>query len=545
MRTHVNKYLWASILVGLAIVYLRGLFVDVMDVDAAQYASIAQEMLHNQSYLQVKHWGRDYLDKPPLLFWLAAAFFRVLGVATPVYKLPSLLVSMLGIYSVYRLALIYYNHQTARLAALLTASSLAMFVMNNDVRTDTLLTGFVVFACWQIAAYLENRRAGYLLGAGAGIGLAMLSKGPIGLMIPLVAFTGHAFLSHRYWAFLRLGWIPMLLIAAILLVPMAVGLYQQYGWDGLKFYFWTQSFGRITGENPWHNDAGYFFLFHSFLWAFLPWSFLFLVAWVRKVVSYFRGSDYGNASSEYISFSAFTITLVALSFSHYKLPHYIFVVIPFAALLTADFIAETIKNPAVTWIGVVQGILLASLALIATVIVVWIFPLHSWMIACLVIGFAVMSGVCFFYRHKELHLSSVCMIIACGLLLNLHFYPTLLQYQPAGRIAVYLEKHNIHPARLFTYRISSHALNFYRGTWTPVLNSESDLSQLASPCWLLIREDHLQELSKAYCYTIRDSFVSYPVTRLRIPFLNPKTRNEVVKTLYLAECCQGAENRNQ
>ncbi|MEO0008670.1 MAG: hypothetical protein RJA20_2866, partial [Bacteroidota bacterium] len=64
------RYLWAG--AGLLFIAIAGLFLDIMDVDAAQYASIALEMTQNGSWLQVMHRGADYLDKPPLLFWLSA-----------------------------------------------------------------------------------------------------------------------------------------------------------------------------------------------------------------------------------------------------------------------------------------------------------------------------------------------------------------------------------------------------------------------------------------------------------------------------------------
>lgn len=49
--------------------YLLGMFlIPLMDVDAAQYASISREMLARNSFLQVFDLGKDYLDKPPMLF---------------------------------------------------------------------------------------------------------------------------------------------------------------------------------------------------------------------------------------------------------------------------------------------------------------------------------------------------------------------------------------------------------------------------------------------------------------------------------------------
>ncbi|UPT67399.1 MAG: hypothetical protein M0D57_01550 [Sphingobacteriales bacterium JAD_PAG50586_3] len=57
---------WAF--VAFTIVYVVGLFVDVMEVDAAQYASISREMADDGSWLQVMHRHQNYLDKPPCCF---------------------------------------------------------------------------------------------------------------------------------------------------------------------------------------------------------------------------------------------------------------------------------------------------------------------------------------------------------------------------------------------------------------------------------------------------------------------------------------------
>ena len=65
----------------LSLVHILGMiFIDIMEIDAAQYASISQEMLQTGDYLQVHHRHADYLDKPPLLFWLTSFSFKLLMV---------------------------------------------------------------------------------------------------------------------------------------------------------------------------------------------------------------------------------------------------------------------------------------------------------------------------------------------------------------------------------------------------------------------------------------------------------------------------------
>ena len=54
------------------VIYMAGLGLTIMDVDSAQYASISQEMARTNEFLEVQNKGSDYLDKPPLLFWVGA-----------------------------------------------------------------------------------------------------------------------------------------------------------------------------------------------------------------------------------------------------------------------------------------------------------------------------------------------------------------------------------------------------------------------------------------------------------------------------------------
>ena len=161
------------------ITYITGFWNDLIDFDAPQYANISKDMLASKSYLQVYDKGNDYLDKPPFLFWSAVLSFHLFGINDFAYRLPSFLVSILGLYSLYRFSLLYYSKKVAINAALIAAASQAYFLMHHDVRTDTLLTGFVLFSLWQIATFNQTGKLKHIVWGAIGIGFAMLSKGPI------------------------------------------------------------------------------------------------------------------------------------------------------------------------------------------------------------------------------------------------------------------------------------------------------------------------------------------------------------------------------
>jgi 4-amino-4-deoxy-L-arabinose transferase-like glycosyltransferase len=129
-----------------------------MEIDAVQYANISREMLQNKSFLQIFDQGKDYLDKPPLLFWLSSISMYFLGVNDFAFRLPSILMAILAIYSTYKFTILYYSKDIAALAALVLASTQAMFLITHDVRTDTMLMAWVILGIWQFASWLTTRK---------------------------------------------------------------------------------------------------------------------------------------------------------------------------------------------------------------------------------------------------------------------------------------------------------------------------------------------------------------------------------------------------
>ena len=158
---------WVFVL--LAILHLSAFRVDMMDIDATQYAEMSREMAESGSYLQLYDRGIDYLDKPPMLFWVSSLSMKVFGYNNFGYKLPSVLFALLAIYAVYRLTRLLYNDNTACMAALILGACQGMYLMTNDVRTDTILMSCVITALWMIKEAEIQRKWYWVLGGTAAI----------------------------------------------------------------------------------------------------------------------------------------------------------------------------------------------------------------------------------------------------------------------------------------------------------------------------------------------------------------------------------------
>lgn len=543
---------WSWLALGLFIVYVRGLFLDVMDVDASQYASISMEMLQNGHWLQVQHRHADYLDKPPLLFWTSALSFALFGLHNWSYKLPSFLATIAGIYAVYRFCLLYYSKETARIAAFILASCIGVLLLCNDVRTDTLLMAMTACAVWQLAAWVRTPKAHHLLFAAFFLGLAMLAKGPIGLIVPGFAVGTHLLMQRNWKRMADWRWLIVVGGALLVLGPMCWGLYRQFdlhpektingrtGVSGLYFYFWEQSFGRITGENVWKNDTSPFYFTHVYLWAFLPWPFLLAGALWRRLRDSFRGKFRLPEGDEAYSLGGFVLSFAALSLSQYKLPHYIFITLPWAAVLTARWLTSGVGKG---WY-ILQYFVLTVLAAAAFLLTGFVFPTANpviWGVVTGVFGYVLIQCWRQPFPSAPAVLVQRCSLAFLGAasVLNFHFYPNLLPYQSTAAAPRYAREKQIPLDRLAFYHRHGHALDFYAQRILPQMETPGDIVETArrtGPFWLYTDEAGRARLDSAgvpYCPTA--TFGHFQVALLKPAFLNPATRTQALDPVYLLQ----------
>lgn len=533
--TYKNVFRFAFI--AATVVYVLGLFIDVINVDAAQYASISKEMLQSGSYLIVKHCGEDYLDKPPLLFWLSALFFKIFGIHNWSYKLPSYLFTLLGIFSTYKLATSLYDKQVGKLSALILYTCQAFFMFNNDVRTDTLLAACVITATWMLYEFSQQNKWYRLLGGFLFIALGMMAKGPIGAVAPALAIGSHLLLKKDWKKLFNWKWLLGIPVVLLVLLPMCWGLYIQHGWKGVEFFFWTQSFGRITGENVWRNDAGYFFFVHTFLWSFLPWSLFAVYALADTLIAFFKR----RTLPEYVSLFGFLLTFIALSLSKYKLPHYIFVVFPLIAILTAEIIETRIlKEPKVLkWFTRVHFVLFL-VYVIATVLLFYVFPITDLWLPTVAVALIFAATYLYYLKiFNGLVIPLAIVATALNFTLNAHFYPELLAYQPAKQAANILLKQANTEDKIYFYERKSPAFDFYfRSTNMTGLHG-NDLNNVGfvKGSWIYSEESNfINKLNESGIRVAEiNELKNYPVQFLNIKFLNPASRDKAVKKAYLVK----------
>lgn len=518
---------WPLWLAG-ALVLLLGMRLDVMEVDSAQYASIAREMLAHGEWLEVYEHGRTYNskgfpDKPPLLFWTGAAGMWLLGENNWGFKLIATLIGIFAIFAVGRWAELLYGQAAKVPARVFYSFNAGFLLMHMDLRTDAMLVHFITISCWQLELYFRTFRKRAFVGTITAIALGMMAKGPVALIAVIAAFVPDALLRREWNRLFRLEWLYAMAGILLLLSPMLYGLYQQWGWEkGIKYFFWTQSFGRITGENVWQNDLPATYLLENFSWSFLPWVPLFIGMLFSSIRSRF---SYLNLTGMLVPVFGFALMLVAMSISKYKLPHYVYVCWPFAAVWLAAWWSKQTKIE--TW-KATNRVIGFLIVLFTSFLMHWVLALGIWSALPLICWLLLML---LRLQHKTVSWQGLWPAIGAfvifGFVANALLYPKILSYQSAseaGKIA----KRNSENLSLF-YHLesdeSAHALHFYSGQVVAPINPNQlpPVGKLMVYTTPILAQEWKKNKQIRKIETIELSF--YKVSSMTSKFLHSQTRD--------------------
>lgn len=392
---------WLEHPIAIALLFLLpvALLLPPMPIDETRYLAVAWEMRHSGNFLVPHLNGELYSQKPPLLFWLINASWSLTGLHGWSARLVTLGCSLVSLVLLGRIALrLGATAQAARTSqwVLLGIGHFAIFA--NAIMFDIVLTTCVLIALFGVLDLADGRRGRGILIAGLGIGLGVLTKGPVVLLD-----IGFAALTAPWWSeavrlrkgryFGSLG-LAVLLGAAIGLmwaIPAAIVGGEAYS----HAIFFKQTVGRVTSSFA-HQRP-----FWWYLWL-LP---MMLLPWILVL----RGR-WANVRSTVLAEPALRLavawivpTVIVFSLVSGKQGHYLLPILPGFALAFGVLIANGALRVRVALMGIAMvmlGIVLASIPYLATTRVSWnlLIPLWPWWgIAMSVIGIAVIVS------RKRLH----------------------------------------------------------------------------------------------------------------------------------------------
>jgi 4-amino-4-deoxy-L-arabinose transferase-like glycosyltransferase len=542
--TPLSNRIYVFLFSLLGLVYIAGLFVPLMDNDSAHHANIALHMYLNRDLVNLVDNGNAYLDKPHLHFWLAALSYKIFGVTPFAYRLPSFLFTLLGIYSAYRLGKSLYDEQTGKLSALMLASAFAFMLANTDVRMDAILTACIAFATWQGVDFIQTKKISHAPGLALGLALGFSTKGHIAVFTPGVGLLFYMLYRKNRKDILDWKWIYVAACFVVFIFPVVYCYYLQFnlhpetvvrGHDhinGVKFILFGQSVERFQGDS-FGSDAknDRLFFFHSFLWAFAPWSILAYVALVNRLRQFF------SRRNEWLTAGSIVVIALLLTFSGFKLPHYLNIIFPAASVMTASWCLKNFSREKI--IFTIQAIVCTILLMVLVVVNAWAFPVQNIFIIAAVV---ILLSITIYFLKSEAYsrfAKAICISVATMVLaffvLNTNFYPQLLRYQGGNEMAK-LIKGNVDPANVYFWK-DNYSSSFNFCTITERKQFTDSLYALGKrPVWLLFDRRNEKDIDSAG-YRIGTRYVvpDFEITRLSFHFINPATRKKFLNFMVVGE----------
>ncbi len=529
------RILFFIVLVAMAGSYFAGLTIDVTR-DAGKYATVSKEIFQHGNYINITINGEAYDQKPPLLFWLGAAGFSVGGVSNFWFKFPVLLLIFLGFYWGFRLGESLYNKRVGYLTAVMLAFSFIYFMYSSDIHTDTPLQAFVTLALWQLAEFVQKRKTKNMIFGFVGIGLAMLSKGPIGAAIPAFAVVGHILLKRDFKFLFDYRWYLGIVIAFVVASPAMIGLMNQFGWQGIWFFFWENNIGRITGSYV-HLGNDPFYYFHNLLYLFIPWSLLFFTTAFLEFKTLVKNRFRSN---EYFTLTGIWIFFIILNSANFQLPNYIFSIVPLIAVLTAKWVDISLgENPRLYKpFFTIQNVVVVLLWILIFILAIYVFPFPKWYFWVLVLAAMAASWQVLFKTENRLAkviLPTILAFTTFSILMNTHAFPYMFSFQAPPKAARYFNKVAAKDDVLYDYLYGQYELYFYSEPQATKIDSVSEVIEVANRkgSWIFTNPDGLAKIDSLNIKT--DTIIEYRHLYLNRGglFLNPKTRDKTLKPLYL------------
>lgn len=264
------------LLLGLATLFFYGAFAryfPITDTVESNYALTAREMLSRGDWLSPVIYGHFWYDKPILTYWTIMASFSIFGVTDLAARIPFIFCAALNVMMMYyTVRIVTLRRQPAIFAAFFLGTSFEFWYISHAILTDGYLFLFTqgIFIC-AYRAFQENRTR-FSIAAYAFAALAVLTKGPVGIVLPGVVLLLYVVLWHRhkraFWQLLNpWGWLTFISIAA----PWYVYMYNTHGLDFINGFFGLHNVTRAT--IPEHPEQNWWFLYIVLLpISLLPWS---------------------------------------------------------------------------------------------------------------------------------------------------------------------------------------------------------------------------------------------------------------------------------
>jgi 4-amino-4-deoxy-L-arabinose transferase-like glycosyltransferase len=409
--------------------------VGLIGPDESRYAEVSRGMLERGDWVTPVLRGEPWLDKPPLYYWAAGASMWLLGETETAVRLPSAVAAFATCLAIAFIGNRLFGSSCGIRAALVLASSLGMVLYGRAAIMDSLLTLTLTIG---LGAYLVHATVRpsrtWLAVAFAAFGAAVLAKGPIGILLPLIIIVLFQAASHRSLlpraSHLAISTLSFLAVV----VPWHVAILHAQGWEFVEIFLLQHNVDRFLTTIHRHPGPIYYYL-PILIVALVPWTVFVPAAVARSL------RDRGVRHLFLLLWIG--VPLVFFSLAGSKLPGYILPVLPPLALLVglAWAQASRTEKEGAPWLRRSMGfhaalsVALGAAALYGFASRVPAVVEGGWFLAVLLVGLGMGAYLCGRQRPRLAFWSLVASSMTVTLALVLYIGPLMEPYKSLKTLA--------------------------------------------------------------------------------------------------------------
>ena len=192
MMKHIfrNEFTVALVAAILFIPFLGN--VHLFDWDEINFAESAREMIASGNYFSVQINFNRFTEKPPLFFWMQVVSMKLFGVNEFSARFPNAICGIITLVVLFRIGKQIFNEYFARIWVMVYLGTFVTFLYFKSGIIDPWFNLFIFLAIYHfysLTTMLQVNRMKHLVLTGVFLGLAVLTKGPVAILIALLTYV--------------------------------------------------------------------------------------------------------------------------------------------------------------------------------------------------------------------------------------------------------------------------------------------------------------------------------------------------------------------
>ena len=340
--------------------------VHLFDWDEINFAEAAREMIVTGDYLNVRIDFEPFHEKPPLFIWLQVISMKIFGINEFAARFPNAIIGIITLLVIFNIGKKLFDFKFGLFWVLTFIGSVLPHFYFKTAIIDPFFNLLMFTGIYFLYKFfLESNQKKYLILASVMVALAVVTKGPVGYLLPFLTLAAFLVIKRKSVKLKFLDFILFTIISFIPAILWYIYIFTSIN-DGLITEFINYQIRLLTTGDAGH-EGPFYYHFAVLLIGCFPASVLILRSFRNQ-----EQNDYSQNSFRIWNIILLSVVLIVFSLVKTKIVHYsslAFFPITYLAALTI----YNVSTGKIKW-KLSSSIFLGSIGLIFSLALFW-FPI--------------------------------------------------------------------------------------------------------------------------------------------------------------------------